>query len=141
MLKDAVKNRFDVLVVVRIDRLARSTVNLLHILQQLHSAGVGFVTTAQQIDTTTPYGRMVLTFLGAIAEFERELIRDRIFFRNCKSQGTGNPIWATTCAIKSGRSGQFKGVWDEYSGDSEGIGLGIGTIHRALSAVPKASPK
>ena len=69
MLQDANKGKFDVLCCWKIDRLARSTAHLLHILTQLKNAGVDFCSTTQAIDTTTSYGKMVMTFLGAIAEF------------------------------------------------------------------------
>lgn len=69
LLNDAAAGKIGVVVVWKIDRLARSVVHLLQVLQQLQAAGVAFVSTTQQIDTTTAYGRMVLTFLGAVAEF------------------------------------------------------------------------
>jgi len=73
MMKDAVAGKIGVVVVVRIDRLARSVVHLLQVLQQLQAAGVGFVSTTQQIDTTTAYGRMVVTFLGAVPNAKPEV--------------------------------------------------------------------
>src|SRR5499427_4794579 len=68
----------DVLVVTRLDRLARSTRDLLNVLDEIGKRGAGFrsrkVTWA---DTTTPHGRLMLNGLGGLAEFERELIRSR----------------------------------------------------------------
>lgn len=78
MLDDAAKGKFDVLAVWKIDRLARSTVDLLRILLDLKNCGVDFCSTTQAIDTTTSAGRMLVTFLAAIAEFERETIVDRV---------------------------------------------------------------
>ena len=78
ILRDARKGKFDVVCVWKIDRLARSTIHLLNVLTELNNAGVGFVSTTQAIDTTTSYGKMVLTFLGAIAEFERDTICERV---------------------------------------------------------------
>ena len=70
--------RGDVLVVTRLDRLARSTRDLLNILHQLGERGVGFKSLADAwADTTTPHGRLLVTMLAGIAEFERELIRAR----------------------------------------------------------------
>lgn len=66
----------DVLVVTRLDRLARSTRDLLNILDIVSKAGAGFRSLADAwADTTTPHGRLMLTVLGGLAEFERELIR------------------------------------------------------------------
>jgi DNA invertase Pin-like site-specific DNA recombinase len=68
----------DVLVVTRLDRLARSTRDLLNILDAIGKAGAGFKSLKDSwADTTTPHGRLMLTVLGGLAEFERELIRAR----------------------------------------------------------------
>ena len=68
----------DVVVVSRLDRLARSTRDLLEIAEQLKEAGAGLRSLREPwADTTSPAGRMVLTVFAGIAEFERELIRER----------------------------------------------------------------
>jgi DNA invertase Pin-like site-specific DNA recombinase len=68
----------DVVIVTRLDRLARSTRDLLNILDAVGKAGAGFKSLADTwADTTTPHGRLILTVLGGLAEFERELIRSR----------------------------------------------------------------
>jgi DNA invertase Pin-like site-specific DNA recombinase len=68
----------DVLVVTRLDRLARSTRDLLNVLDSVATAKAGFRSLKDTwADTTTPHGRLMLTVLGGLAEFERELIRAR----------------------------------------------------------------
>ena len=68
----------DVVLVTRLDRLARSTLDLLHTLRTVADKGAGFRSLADTwADTTTPHGRLMLTVLGGLAEFERELIRVR----------------------------------------------------------------
>jgi len=68
----------DVLVVTRLDRLARSTRDLLNVLDDIGRKGAGFRSLRDAwADTTTPHGRLMLTVLGGLAEFERELIRAR----------------------------------------------------------------
>ncbi|WP_439925424.1 recombinase family protein [Nitrobacter sp. JJSN] len=68
----------DTLVVTRLDRLARSTRDLLNVLHTLGERGVGFRSLVDTwADTTTAHGRLMLTVLGGLAEFERELIRAR----------------------------------------------------------------
>jgi DNA invertase Pin-like site-specific DNA recombinase len=68
----------DVLVVTRLDRLARSTRDLLNVLGAVADKGAGFKSLRDTwADTTTPHGRLMLTVLGGLAEFERELIRSR----------------------------------------------------------------
>jgi len=68
----------DILVVTRLDRLARSTRDLLNVLDEIGKRGAGFRSLKDAwADTTTPHGRLMLTVLGGLAEFERELIRAR----------------------------------------------------------------
>lgn len=68
----------DLLIVTRLDRLARSTMHLLITLATVNEAGAGFRSLRDQwADTTTPHGRLMLTVLGGLAEFERELIMSR----------------------------------------------------------------
>lgn len=68
----------DTVLVTRLDRLARSTRDLLNALDRMSQAGAGFRSLADTwADTTTPHGRLMLTVLGGLAEFERELIQSR----------------------------------------------------------------
>lgn len=74
----AALRRDDVLVVTRLDRLARSTRDLLNVLAEVAERGAAFRSLADAwADTTTPHGRLMLTVLGGLAEFERELITAR----------------------------------------------------------------
>lgn len=67
----------DVVIVWKLDRLSRSLMDLLRIMDRLDKAGTGFRSLTETIDTTTPAGRMMMQMLGSVAEFERELIRER----------------------------------------------------------------
>ncbi|BBU64246.1 hypothetical protein MSC49_41810 (plasmid) [Methylosinus sp. C49] len=87
--------RGDVLVVARLDRLARSLSHLLAVIAELDAKGAHFKSLADPIDTTTPQGRFALQVLGAVAELERALIRERTKdgLRAAKKRGRtgGNP--------------------------------------------------
>ena len=90
----------DVMMVTRLDRLARSTLDLLHTLKTVADKGAGFRSLADAwADTTTAHGRLMLTILGGLAEFERELIRTRTGEgrRRAKAQGKslGRPFKLT----------------------------------------------
>jgi len=67
----------DVLVVWKLDRLARSLKDLVEIVQDLHDRGIGFKSVTEAIDTTSPGGRLVFHIFGALAEFDHDLIRER----------------------------------------------------------------
>jgi DNA invertase Pin-like site-specific DNA recombinase len=80
----------DVLLVTRLDRLARSTRDLLNVLATIAERGAGFRSIADAwADTTTPHGRLMLTVLGGLAEFERELIRARTDDGRMRAQARG----------------------------------------------------
>jgi DNA invertase Pin-like site-specific DNA recombinase len=67
----------DVLVVWRLDRLGRSLASLIELMTHLDSRGIGFKSLTEQIDTTTSGGKLIFHIFGALAEFERNLIRER----------------------------------------------------------------
>ena len=77
LLADAHRRRFDVLAVVKLDRLARSVRHLTALAAELEALGIDLIVLDQGIDTTTPAGRLLFHTLAAIAEFERDLIRER----------------------------------------------------------------
>jgi DNA invertase Pin-like site-specific DNA recombinase len=74
---DAMQRRFDIVAVVKLDRLARSVHHLTTLGQEFEALGVDLVVLDQAIDTTTPSGKLLFHVLGSIAEFERDLIRER----------------------------------------------------------------
>lgn len=77
LLADARRRRFDVLVVTKLDRLARSTRHLVNLAAELEALGIDLVVLDQSIDTSTPSGRFLFHTLSAVAELERDLIRER----------------------------------------------------------------
>jgi DNA invertase Pin-like site-specific DNA recombinase len=80
----------DVLLVTRLDRLARSTLDLLHTLQTIADQGAAFKSLGDAwADTTTPHGRLMLTVLGGLAEFERELIKARTSEGRARAKARG----------------------------------------------------
>jgi putative DNA-invertase from lambdoid prophage Rac len=78
LIRVARRRQVDTLVCWRLDRLGRSLRHLILLLDELTAVGVGFVSLNEGIDTTTPAGRLQLHVLGAIAEFERERVRERV---------------------------------------------------------------
>jgi DNA invertase Pin-like site-specific DNA recombinase len=78
LMHDARARRFDVVVVVRFDRFARSVSHLLRALEEFSHLGIDFASLSESIDTSTPMGRMIFTVLAAVAELERSIIRERV---------------------------------------------------------------
>jgi len=89
LVADAHKRKFEVIVVWKFDRFARSVSHLLRALENFRSLGIEFVSLSEQIDTSTPTGKMIFTVLGAVAELERSLIAERVRagLRNAKAKG------------------------------------------------------
>jgi DNA invertase Pin-like site-specific DNA recombinase len=89
LMADAHRRRFDVVVVWKFDRFARSVSHLLRALETFKALGIEFVSLSEQVDTSTPMGKMVFTVLGAVAELERSLIVERVRagLRNARAKG------------------------------------------------------
>lgn len=81
---------FEAIAVWKFDRFARSTRHLLRALETFQGLDIAFISLTESVDTSTPYGKLVFTILGAVAELERSLIAERI--RNgMKKQGAKKP--------------------------------------------------
>ena len=78
LIADARRRKFDVLVVWRLDRLGRNLLHLIVLLEDLQALGIAFVSLGEGIDATTPAGKLQMHILGAIAEFERSRIAERV---------------------------------------------------------------
>ena len=77
-MKDARARKFDVVIVARFDRFARNVSHLLRALEEFNHLGINFVSLSESIDTSTPLGKMIFTVLRAVAELERNLIKERV---------------------------------------------------------------
>ena len=102
LVAHARRRRFDVVVCWRLDRLGRNLKHLILLLDELHALGVAFVSLGEGIDATTPAGRLQLHLLGAIAEFERSRIQERVRagLQRVKAAGRrlGRPVAASPVA-------------------------------------------
>lgn len=114
MLQDMRKKYFNAIIVWKLDRLGRSVQHLLQILEELKNKNVRLICTDMNIDTGTPQGKFFFTIIGAFAELEREIIRERIFagLSRAKKQGKnlGRPKGA-----KDKKARNKLGYWKRYS--------------------------
>ena len=123
LLADAPRRRFDVVVVWRFDRFARSVSHLLRALETFQALGIEFVSLSEQLDTSTPTGKMVFTVLGAVAELERSLIVERVKagLRNARAKGKklGRPskgVDAATVARLRGQGITWRVIAEQLGG-------------------------
>lgn len=135
LMADAHKRRFDIVCVWKFDRFARSVSHLLRALETFKALSVEFCSYSEQLDTSTPAGKMVFTVLGAVAELERSLIAERVRagIRNARAKGKqlGRPradfdVKAAQALRASGHS------WRQISAE---IGVPVATLHRVLGGL------
>ena len=97
LMNDARQRKFDILLVWKIDRFGRSLKHLVNSLAELENVGVAFVSLRDSLDLSSPAGRLMAQLLGAISEFERSLITERVRagIRNARAKGRrlGRPRW------------------------------------------------
>ncbi|RQV96830.1 recombinase family protein [bacterium] len=78
MMEHAKERRFKAVIVWKLDRLSRSLKDLVLTIEEFNGLGIDFVSYANHLDTTTPSGKLLFQIMGAVAEFEREIIRERV---------------------------------------------------------------
>lgn len=92
LMADARRRRFQTVVVWKFDRFARSVRHLVTALAEFRDLGIDFVSLTEAIDTTTSLGRVMFAIVGAIGEFERDLIRERVVAGIAKARATGKAL-------------------------------------------------
>jgi DNA invertase Pin-like site-specific DNA recombinase len=141
MLTAATRREFDTVAAWSVDRLGRSLQHLVAGLEDLRAAGVGLYLHKQGLDTATPSGRAMFGMLGVFAEFERELIRERIAagIKNAKAKGTktGQPFGRPKVGLDVERKVRElrKREWGVNRIARE-LGIGSGTVRRIDGAAP-----
>lgn len=132
MMADARKRKFDVVVAWRLDRVFRSVKGLLTTIDELTALGVDFVSFSDQIDMTTPSGRLMLTVLGAVAEMERAIILERVKagIAHAKNKGVkfGRPVSRPDAKIHQLRCGGMS-----IRKIAKELNVAVGTVERSLS--------
>lgn len=141
LLSDAHTRRFDAVVVWKFDRFARSVSHLLRALENFQALGIEFVSLSEQLDTSTPTGKMVFTVLGAVAELERSLIVERVRagMRSARAKGKriGRP--PRTQLTPEDRKSIAEAYWCRkvsFRQLAKRFDTSIGTVQRCALAYP-----
>ena len=131
MLKDAIRRKFDVVMTWSLDRMGRSLRNLLETIERLEATGVDLYFDQQNIDTTTPAGKLLFQVTGAFAEFERSIIQHRVNAGLARAGAQGKRLrrpkidakteWAICQALATGQS---------ILKTAAQFGVGSGTVQR-----------
>jgi DNA invertase Pin-like site-specific DNA recombinase len=132
LMKDARARKIDAAIVARFDRFARSTKHLVTALEEFQSLGVEFISLGESIDTSTPVGKMIFTVLGAVAELERSLIRERVVMGLDRARKEGKPVGRPKRIFDRARAQTLRAKGYSLREVARILGVSRGTIATAL---------
>lgn len=132
LMAGAHRRRFDAVVVWRFDRFARSVSHLLRALETFKALGIEFVSLCEQMDTSTPTGKMVFTVLGAVAELERSLIAERVRAGLRNARAKGKRLGRPPVQVNAGRVRALRRSGASWATVAARLGIGRATAQRAL---------
>jgi DNA invertase Pin-like site-specific DNA recombinase len=136
LMLDAHRRNFDAVLVWRFDRFARSVSHLLRALETFKSQGIEFISYSEQMDTSTPTGKMIFTVLGAVAELERSLIIERVRAGVRNARAKGKRLGRPTVRVDRARIAAMRSGGASWRNISAELGIKLGTLHRACSKIP-----
>ncbi len=137
LMEDAHRRRFDAVVVWKFDRFARSVSHLLRALETFKALGIEFVSLSEQVDTSTPTGKMVFTVLGAVAELERSLIAERVRAGLRNARAKGKRLGRPSVVVNAPRIATLRRAGASWAEISVQLGIGATTARRVVSSLAK----
>ena len=135
LMKDATRRRFEVVMAWSVDRLGRSLQDLVAFLGEVHAQGVDLYLDRQGVDTTTPGGKALFQMMGVFAEFEREMIRERVCAGLEKARANGKRLGRPTVPASVEHS--IRAARQTGKGQlaiARELGVGVSTVRRVLGA-------
>lgn len=141
MLKDAAKGRFDLIAVWSIDRLSRSLVDLITTVNEIRAFGCDLFVFQQNLDTSSPAGKLAFSVFGALAEYERELIRERVRIGLDRAKANGTKLGRPSNMNDGLRAAivALRNKGQSIRQISAGLGVGVGSVYRVLQAAGLAA--
>jgi DNA invertase Pin-like site-specific DNA recombinase len=134
LLKAVARREFDMVAAWSVDRLGRSLIDLVGVLQELHAKHVDLYLHQQGIDTTTPSGKAMFQMMGVFAEFERSMIRERVMVGLARARADGKrlgrPATVTDDAAKVRTIRAARAAGKSIRTVAREQGVGIGTVSR-----------
>lgn len=132
LMNDAKQRRFDVVAAWKIDRFGRSLRHLVNALAELENLGIAFVSLKDSLDLTTASGRLLFQLVGAMAEFERSLIQERVKAGIRNARNKGRRLGRPRLEVDSGRIARLRAAGTPLRAISKQLGISLGSVHRAL---------
>jgi DNA invertase Pin-like site-specific DNA recombinase len=139
LMADARRRRFDVVLVYRYDRFARSLRHLVNALEEFRALGIEFVSIHEGVDTTTPNGRLIFGIFASIAEFERELIRERVKSGLRNARAKGRKLGRPRVPVDLAKIARFRAQGLAWKAIAARLGVGEGTVRRASATNPSGA--
>ena len=140
LLADCRKRLVDAVIVYRYDRFARSLRQLVNALEEFRTLGIDFISLHEGVDTSTPNGRLVFGIFASIAEFERELIRERVRSGIAAAKAKGKRLGRPRAAVDVSRIATLRAQGRSWRVIADELGIGKGTVQRAFQERPKNPP-
>jgi putative DNA-invertase from lambdoid prophage Rac len=140
-MKDAALRRFDAVLVWKLDRFGRSVRNCLDGIESLRAHGVRFLAVSQSIDTdeSNPTARLLLHILASVAEFERELIRERVRAGIKSAKHHGKQLGRRRVVFDRGKAQAMHDAGASLREIASALRVGKGTVQRCLDQKPTGS--
>ena len=137
LMEDARERRFDAIVVWRFDRFARSTKHLLLALEEFRSLGIQFISYQENMDTSSPLGQALFTIVSAVAQLERDLIRERVSAGLRNARANGKKLGRPKSAVGRERILELKAQGRSLRQIAANLGVGYGTVRARLLTTHK----
>jgi DNA invertase Pin-like site-specific DNA recombinase len=139
LMRSARRREFDVVIVWRFDRFARSVKHFVLALEEFQTLGIGFVSYQEALDTSTPIGKAMFTIIGAMAELERNVIRERVRAGVHNARRNGKTLGRKRVVFDRSRAIELHAGGSSIRDIAITLGIDRGVVHRfLLSQKPSA---
>src|SRR5215469_13969852 len=132
LMADACRRKFDAILVWKIDRFGRSLKHLVNALAELRALGVAFISLRDNLDLSTPSGRLMFQIIGAMAEFERALIQERVRAGIRNARAKGKRLGRPRVTVDASRIASLRALGHSWAEIVAEMGVGKGTAQRAF---------
>jgi DNA invertase Pin-like site-specific DNA recombinase len=137
LMADAKRRKFDVVLVWKLDRFGRSLRHLVNALAEFESLNIAFVSLSDNLDLSTASGRLMFQIIGAMAEFERALIQERVKAGIRNARAKGRRIGRPRVAVDVGRIAALRASGLSWPSIAREMGVSVGTVYQAAQRLSK----
>jgi DNA invertase Pin-like site-specific DNA recombinase len=137
LMADAKQRRIDAVLVWKLDRFGRSLRHLVNALAEIEALGIAFVSLRDNLDLTTPSGRLMFQIIGAMAEFERALIQERVRAGLRNARAKGKRLGRPRVFVSESKVAALRASGASWRAIAQELGVGMGTVYRAIAARSK----